>query len=196
MTVESEIAALSTAATALVNAVALQQIQVSNSVSAFELTTVRVNTGLNLVDNTSDINKPVSTALLNALELKQPLLKSGVNISTVNGISLLDGKPIVISRSATSISAVSYLDRGTLRLSVNQVDDSVVVEGLGLFMWVSSKEEPDDDETCFTTSSGQWLLSLPAVDLLNAWNMHDSSYEDDWREDEPNRFADYILSIK
>ena len=117
---------------------------------------------------------------------------SGVNISTVNGVSLLGGEPLVIARSATSLNAVAYADRGTLRASVSQVDDSTVVEGLGLFMWVNSQDEPDDDETCFTTATGQWLLKAPAFDLLEAWNLIEKSVIDDWIEDEQVRFAKYL----
>lgn len=45
--------------------------------------------GLDNVDNTSDANKPVSTAQQTALDAKQAALVSGTNIKTVNGNSLL-----------------------------------------------------------------------------------------------------------
>jgi hypothetical protein len=102
----------------------------------------------------------------------------------VNGISLLGGLPLVIARSATSLNRVTYDNRGTLRSTVSIIDDSSLVEGLGLFMWTDTQLEPDDDETCFNTPNisitvgavttvtpaGQWLLQVPATDLLADWN--------------------------
>jgi hypothetical protein len=53
--------------------------------------------GLGNVDNTSDINKPISTATQTALDTKQATLVSGTNIKTINGNSLLGSGDIVIS---------------------------------------------------------------------------------------------------
>ena len=65
------------------------------------------------------------------------------------------------------------------------VDDSIIVEGLGMFMWVTTQLEPDDDETCFSTpSSGQWLLMTPAFDLLAAYELFEDSVVDEFIEDE------------
>lgn len=194
MSIESSVAALTTSTTALITAVGGQQTQVSASVSAFSTTTNRVNTGLNNVDNTSDANKPVSSATQTAVNLKQNTLVSGVNISTVNGVSLLGGTPLVIVRSATSLNKVAYEDRGTLRSTISELDDSTLVDGLGLFMWVNNTDEPDDDETCFTTSTGQWLLKSPSWDLIDSYNLFNESILNDWMEDEPLRFAEYLIN--
>lgn len=196
MTIESSISALTTSTTALTNAVGTQQIQVTAAVAAIAATTARVNS-LNNVENTTDLLKPVSTATTAALGLKQATLVSGTNISTVNGLSLLSGIPLVIERGATSLNRILYDDRATLRGTTSRLDDSTMVEGLGLFMWVSTQLEPDDDETCFnTTTTGQWLLQVPAWELIDAWNLFDASTTDDWREDEPTRVAAYILASK
>lgn len=53
--------------------------------------------GLGSVDNTSDANKPVSTATQTALNAKQDTLVSGTNIKTVNGNSLLGSGNLVIA---------------------------------------------------------------------------------------------------
>ena len=193
MTIESSVAALTTSTTALVNAVGAQQIIVTNAVTAFANTTSRVSNGLNNVDNTHDIDKPIGTLAQTALDTKQATLVSGVNISTVNGQSLLGGQPLVIARSATSLNNVAYDDRSTLRTMSPEVDDSTVVAGLGLFMWVSTQLEPDDDETCFTTSAGQWILRIPSSDLIAAWGQFEDEYFNDWIEDEPKRFAAYLI---
>lgn len=49
----------------------------------------KTDVGLDNVDNTSDANKPVSTATQTALNAKQTTLVSGTNIKTINGSSLL-----------------------------------------------------------------------------------------------------------
>ena len=194
MAIEDAVAALTTSTTALTNAVGTQQLAVTAAVASMVAVTTRVNTGLNNLDNTADVNKPVSTAGLAALATKQATLVSGTNISTVNGLSLLSGTPLVIARSATSLNSVAYDSRATLRTMSPQVDDSSVVEALGLFMWVNTQLEPDDDETCFNTASGQWLLKAPAWDLIDAWNLIEKSIIDDWMEDEPTRYAKYKLT--
>lgn len=196
MTIESSVAALTTSTTALVTAVGTQQIAVSNAVASFNATTTRVN-ALNNVENTADLSKPVSTATLTVFNTKQDALVSGLNISTVNGQSLLTGSPLVIARGATSLNRILYDNRATLRATTSQLDDSTVVEGLGLFMWANTQLEPDDDETCFNTSTtGQWLLQVPAWELIDAWNLFEASTVEDWREDEPTRMAAYILANK
>lgn len=197
MTLEDSVAALTASTTALLNAVAAQQTAVTAAVATFAAVTNRVNTGLNNLSNTADADKPVSTATAAALATKQATLVDGSNISTVNGVSLLSGVPLVIARSATSLNRILYDNRATLRSTTSQLDDSSVVEGLGLFMWANTQLEPDDDETCFNTgTSGQWLLQVPAWELIDAWNLFEASTTDDWREDEPARVTAYILASK
>ena len=195
MTQEQQLAVISDASLLQTQAVVALKASltalVTEATNQFTATIARVNEMAN-VENITDINKVISTLMQAALDTKQDELVSGENLSTINGISLLGGLPLVIERSATSLNRTLYNDRHNLRTSTSQVDDSTVVEGLGLFMWVNSKEEPDDDETCFTTATGQWLLQVPAWDLIEAWNLHDTSYNDDWREDEASRFATFL----
>lgn len=54
-------------------------------------------TGIDQVDNTSDANKPVSTATQTALDAKQDALISGTNLKTINSIDLLGSGDIPIS---------------------------------------------------------------------------------------------------
>jgi hypothetical protein len=53
--------------------------------------------GLSNVDNTSDANKPVSTATQTALNAKQDTLVSGTNIKTINGNNILGSGDLAIS---------------------------------------------------------------------------------------------------
>ena len=59
----------------------------SNTENPHNVTAAQV--GLGNVNNTSDADKPISTATQNALDGKQATLVSGTNIKTVNGESLL-----------------------------------------------------------------------------------------------------------
>jgi hypothetical protein len=59
--------------------------------------------GLANVNNTSDANKPVSTATQTALNAKQATLSSGVNIKTVGGISLLGSGDVPVSGAGGAI---------------------------------------------------------------------------------------------
>jgi hypothetical protein len=190
MTIESAVADLTTATNSLTSAVAIQQGDIEDAVALFADTTSTVDNDLNNVNNTADADKPVSTPQATALGLKQDSLVSGVNLSTVNGVSLLDGEALVIARSPTSLSFLAYADRRTLSVDPvhpnlpNVLDDSVIVEGLGMFMWVDTTTEPNDDETCFTTPSGQWLLRTPAIDLLSAYSLIEHAIVEEFIEDQ------------
>ena len=59
--------------------------------------TTKAQVGLGNADNTSDANKPVSTATQTALNAKQATLVSGTNIKTINGNSVLGSGDIVTS---------------------------------------------------------------------------------------------------
>jgi hypothetical protein len=59
--------------------------------------TTKAQVGLGNADNTSDANKPVSTATQTALNAKQDTLVSGTNIKTINGNSVLGSGDIVTS---------------------------------------------------------------------------------------------------
>jgi hypothetical protein len=202
VTIESDVAQLVTDVGTLVSDVATQQTGVNDAVSGFAATTARVD-ALSLVDNTADIDKPVSTAAQTESDTKQDVLVDLVNISTVNGVSLLGGTALVIERSATSLASRAYDDRADTRLApgVDSIlDDSVVIEGLGLFLFVDNRDEPDDDETCFTPVTvapavlGQWVLSVPAYDLLAAIDSYEYAIRDELDEDESTRFAAYIAA--
>lgn len=65
----------------------------------------RANLGLGNVDNTSDADKPVSTATQAALDAKQATLVSGTNIKTVNSTSLLGSGDVVISGDIPDFAA-------------------------------------------------------------------------------------------
>jgi hypothetical protein len=170
-------------------------------VSAFNATKDYVETQLNSVDNTSDADKALSILSIAEFLKKQDSLVDGTNISTVNGVSLLSGIPLVIERGATSLRTLPYESRGVLRSPAAPLpvaDDSVVIEFIGQFIYVESISEPDEDETCFTAVHpdtaapiGQWLLNLPHPDYLNASNLFKDSILNDYIEYEETRITGY-----
>jgi hypothetical protein len=84
-------------------------------------TQLKSSLALNNVDNTTDANKPVSSATQSALNSKQDTLVSGTNIKTVNGTSVLGSGNIAIS-SAVAWGGVT----GTLS---NQTDLQTALDG-------------------------------------------------------------------
>lgn len=60
------------------------------------VTLTKSDIGLNNVDNTSDLNKPISTATQTALNAKQETLVSATNIKTINGNSVLGSGDLVV----------------------------------------------------------------------------------------------------
>jgi hypothetical protein len=198
MSIEQEVALLTTAVTAQTNAVIANQLITTNAQAAALATKNRVD-ALNLVDNTTDSNKPVSVAAQNALNLKQANLVSGINLKSINTINLLGEGDIVVLSAPTSLRYLAYEDRSSLRVigvPAPLADDSTVVEGIGLFQFIASTLEPDDDETCFTASddSGQWLLAVPAFDWLSANDLIESSIRDELDEDEVSRLSAFFVA--
>jgi hypothetical protein len=146
------------------------------------------------IDNTSDNDKPVSTAQQTALDLKA----TTTDVFTINNQSITGnggGNLNIVIESVSSIST-AYEDRSDLRLdpaTPNEVNDTRGVEGLGSFIWKSTTVEPDDDETCFTsvTGLGQWYLYVPSYDLIQAHGLPFQSLQNELSEDEATRHATY-----
>ena len=74
-------------------------------------TALKTALALNNVDNTSDANKPVSSATQSALNAKQDTLVSGTNIKTINSTSILGSGDITIS------GGISDGDKGDITVS-------------------------------------------------------------------------------
>jgi hypothetical protein len=72
------------------------------------LTQVKTSLALNNVDNTSDANKPVSTATQTALDAKQATLVSGTNIKTINSTSVLGSGNVAVEPTITATTSADY----------------------------------------------------------------------------------------
>lgn len=86
-----------------------------------------------------------------------------------------------------SIPVIAYEDRGTLR--TNTTATRAIVDGLGLFVFEVGSTEPDDDESCFATASGRWLLEAVHWDVVDAWQLPEVEERNEYDEDEPQRWA-------
>jgi len=72
------------------------------------LTQVKTSLALNNVDNTTDANKPVSTAQQTALNAKQDTLVSATNIKTINSTSVLGSGNIAVEPTITATTSADY----------------------------------------------------------------------------------------
>lgn len=114
----------------------------------------------------------------------QSELVSGTNIKTVGGESLLGSGNINIS----SATIVNYTDRANLRSIDGPASTIIIIESLGVFVWVADSTEIDDDETCFATTSGRWLLYAAAWDLVAEY----VGSETDWLNVALDDVTDYL----
>lgn len=69
---------------------------------------------------------------------------------------------------------LAYDQRADLRS--NETSGHALVDGLGWFRWVAGSDEPDDDESCFATQSGRWLLQAAHWDVVDAWQLPDAEW--------------------
>jgi hypothetical protein len=95
------------------------------------LTQVKTSLALNNVDNTSDANKPVSTATQTALDAKQATLVSGTNIKTINSTSILGSGNIAISSAVAWGGITGTLSTQTdLQTALDlKVDENAAITG-------------------------------------------------------------------
>ena len=102
----------------------------------------------------------------NAAGVETPL--QGINgTNGTNGADGADGVAV--------IDTITYDNRGTLR---GLESGTKIVDGLGLFQWESGSDEPDDDESCFATTNGRWLLEAVHWDLVDCWQLPNMEAQD------------------
>lgn len=82
-----------------------------------------------------------------------------------------------------AIKYVPYDDRGDLRTGAVSTQQHVLIDGLGLFRFELNSTEPDDDESCFATATGRWLLECVHWDVVDSWQLPDDEVRDEVDED-------------
>lgn len=132
--------------------------------------------GLNNVDNTSDANKPVSSATQSALDAKQSALVSGTTIKTVNGTSLLGSGNIAIAGGSAAWGEItgvlaSQTDLQTaLNLKANSASLGTLATQNGTFSGTSSGTNTGD-QTAVSGNAGT------ATTLQNARTINGVSFD-------------------
>ena len=66
------------------------------------------------------------------------------------------------------IPTIAYDSRATVRGLAPYDGQVLFIESIGLMRFFVSSSEIDDDETCFATSTGNWILECPHWDLIDA----------------------------
>jgi len=99
-------AALNTKQNTLISGTNIKTVNGNSLVGSGAVTLTKTDVGLSNVDNTSDINKPISSATTAALNTKQDALVSGNNIKTVNGNSLVGSGAVTLTKTDVGLSNV------------------------------------------------------------------------------------------
>jgi hypothetical protein len=117
--------ALATKQETLVSGTNIKTLEGQSLLGSGNIDLVKGDVGLGNVDNTSDANKPVSTATQTALDAKQDTLVSGTNIKTINSTSLLGSGDVAVQETLVSgtniktINSTSLLGSGDIVISAN-----------------------------------------------------------------------------
>lgn len=126
----------------------------------------KTDIGLGNVDNTSDANKPISTATQTALNGKQDTLVSGTNIKTVNSNSLVGSGDVVIDKTSVGLGNVTNVDTtNASNISSGTLSDSRLstnVTTQGNTFNVANKLVQLDASAKLPAVDGSQLTNLPS----------------------------------
>ena len=122
------------------------------------LTQVKTSLALNNVDNTTDANKPISSATQTALDAKQATLVSGTNIKTINSTTILGSGNISVA-PATAINATAI---------ATGVVDNTEFEYLN---GVTSAIQTQIDSKQATLVSGTNIKTINSTSVLGSGNI-------------------------
>lgn len=97
--------------------------------------------GLSNVDNTSDLNKPISTATQTALNSKQNTLVSGTNIKTINGNTILGSGDLVVGGTTPTLQEVT--DEGNSTTNPIYFNGTIPIYGINNSSFLGSENLPN-----------------------------------------------------
>ena len=110
---------------ALVSGTNIKTLEGQSLLGSGNIDLTKSDVGLSNVDNTSDANKPISTATQTALNAKQDTLVSGSSIKTVNSTSLLGSGDVAVQATLVSgtniktINSISLLGSGNIPIATS-----------------------------------------------------------------------------
>lgn len=132
-------------------------------------------------DKVSSVNGKAGPVVLSASDVgAEPAMSEATELEMASGTEagLRSMSPLrvrqAISALSKNIAVIAYADRANLRSTSPATDDLALVENLGLFVFKEGSDEPDDDESCFATASGRWLLEAPHWNVIDSWQLPDS----------------------
>jgi hypothetical protein len=105
----------------------------------------KTQVGLSNVENTADLDKPISTSTQIALDSKQDTLVSGVNIKTLNGVPLLGAGDVVVNFPVTTVNTKT----GNVVL-----DSTDIPEGANLYYTLQRFDERLESKTTTNLAEG------------------------------------------
>ena len=112
--------------------------------------------GLSNVNNTSDADKPVSTAVQTALDSKQESLASGLNIKKVNGESILGSGNLEVRTPPTTTLTTGYTSGRITSVTEDGVTTSITYNANGTVATVSyPRNNKTRTETYSYNAAGQ-----------------------------------------
>lgn len=77
--------------------------------------------------------------------------------------------------SVAAVATYTYDNRANIRAVDGPAGAHASIEGLGIFAFVAGDTSIDDDETCFATASGRWLLYAVSWDYVDALTQAENS---------------------
>jgi hypothetical protein len=136
------------------------------------VTLTKANVGLGNVDNTSDVNKPVSTAQQNALNLKANTANPTFTGASSNALGTVGAPSITFTGDtntgmfspAADVVALSAAGQEKLRVAANPpavtVADNLIVQGANNTFPAASINSDALGPLLFNTQSGNYTLAL------------------------------------
>jgi aldehyde:ferredoxin oxidoreductase len=174
-----------------------KEISATNQADA-AIASAGIATNMATIATASANYKGLWSSLIGALNMPASVYHNGgfwaLNANLSNVTTETPGVSASWTRIKFYTDVYSYENRGNLRGLNPLAGDQAIIDGLGLFVYAAGSDEPDDDESCFATASGRWLLQAAHWDLVDAWQSPDDAVRDEDDEDEPLRFATKVLT--
>lgn len=116
----------------LVSGTNIKTIEGQSILGSGNIDITKSDVGLGNVDNTSDLNKPISTATQTALNAKQDTLVSGTNIKTINSTSLVGSGNVAVQDTLVSGTNIKTVNSTSLLGSGDVAVQATLVSGTNI----------------------------------------------------------------